>query len=272
MSSWPDAWSMPRTRRATGCTTPRRCTAPRRRSGSRSSRAARRSVLATKIWTESVEEGRAQYENQLRWFGRVEIEQVHNLVSWEEHLPWLEEERDAGRIDRIGVTHWQASAFPELARALRTGRFSVLQVPYNPLEQESARELLPLAEELGVAVIVMRPLGDKSRLPNPPAAEELDAATGVRRRDVAAGAAQVGALGRADRRCDPCDPRPGARPRERSRRHSALARARRAQARRTSRADLTLRDIAPGAGRGPPTDSILSAKIARVCSENAPRV
>src|SRR5262249_14626915 len=60
-----------------------------------------------------------------------------------------------------------------LARALRTGRFSVLQVPYNPLEQESARELLPLAEELGVAVIVMRPLGDKSRLPNPPPAEAL---------------------------------------------------------------------------------------------------
>ena len=69
-------------------------------------------MLATKIWTESVEEGRAQFENQLRWFGRVEIEQVHNLVSWEEHLPWLEEEREAGRIDRIGVTHWQASAFP----------------------------------------------------------------------------------------------------------------------------------------------------------------
>jgi diketogulonate reductase-like aldo/keto reductase len=130
-------------------------------------------VLATKIWTESAAEGRAQFEDQLRWFGRVEVQQVHNLVSWEEHLPWLEEERDAGRIDRIGVTHWQASAFPELARALRTGRFSVLQVPYNPLEQESARELLPLAEELGVAVIVMRPLGDKSRLPNPPPAEEL---------------------------------------------------------------------------------------------------
>jgi diketogulonate reductase-like aldo/keto reductase len=131
------------------------------------------SVVATKIWADSLEEGRAQFDDQLRWFGRVEIEQVHNLVSWEAHLTWLEEERDAGRIDRIGVTHWQASSFPELARALRTGRFSVLQVPYNPLEQESARELLPLAEELGVAVIVMRPLGDKSRLPNPPPAEEL---------------------------------------------------------------------------------------------------
>ena len=131
------------------------------------------SVVATKIWAKSLEEGREQFENQLRCFGRVEIQQVHNLVSWEAHLPWLEAERDAGRIDRIGVTHWQASAFPELARALRTGRFSVLQVPYNPLEQESARELLPLAEELGVAVLVMRPLGDKSRLPHPPSAAEL---------------------------------------------------------------------------------------------------
>ena len=44
-------------------------------------------------------------DRQRAWFGRVEIEQVHNLVGWEEHLPWLEEERDAGRIDRLGVTH-----------------------------------------------------------------------------------------------------------------------------------------------------------------------
>jgi diketogulonate reductase-like aldo/keto reductase len=132
-----------------------------------------RVTVATKIWAQSVEEARAQFDDQVRWLGRVEIEQVHNLVSWQSHLPWLEEERDAGRIDRLGVTHWQSSAFPELARALRTGRFSVLQVPYNPLEQESARELLPLAEELDVAVIAMRPLGDKSRLPSPPLREEL---------------------------------------------------------------------------------------------------
>jgi diketogulonate reductase-like aldo/keto reductase len=130
-------------------------------------------TVATKIWADSVDEGEMQFEDQLRWFGRVEIEQVHNLVAWEEHLPWLEAERDAGRIDRLGVTHWQALAFPELARALRTERFSTLQVPYNPLERECERELLPLAKELGVAVIVMRPLGDKSRLPNPPRVEEL---------------------------------------------------------------------------------------------------
>jgi diketogulonate reductase-like aldo/keto reductase len=130
-------------------------------------------IVATKIWAGSVTEGRAQFENQLRWFGRVEVEQVHNLVAWQDHLPWLEEERGAGRIDRLGVTHWQPSAFDELARALRTGRFSVLQVPFNPLERECERELLPLAAERGVAVIAMRPLGDKSRLPHPPPAEAL---------------------------------------------------------------------------------------------------
>src|SRR5829696_6205686 len=81
-------------------------------------------TVATKIWAGSVEEGRRQVDDQVSSFDRVEIEQVHNLVSWEQHVPWLEAERDAGRIERLGVTHWQASAFPELARALRTERFS----------------------------------------------------------------------------------------------------------------------------------------------------
>jgi diketogulonate reductase-like aldo/keto reductase len=117
-------------------------------------------TVATKIWADSAEEGRAQFARQLDWFGgRIDIEQVHNLVAWREHLAWLEEERDAGRIGKLGVTHYARSAFPELATALRTRRFEVLQVPYNPWERECEPELLPLAEELGVAVIAMRPLG-----------------------------------------------------------------------------------------------------------------
>jgi diketogulonate reductase-like aldo/keto reductase len=85
-------------------------------------------------------------------------------VAWQEHLRWLEEERDAGRIERIGVTHYSASAFDELARALRTGLFDTVQLPLNPDERESERLLLPLAADLGIAVIVMRPLGEGSLL------------------------------------------------------------------------------------------------------------
>ncbi len=116
-------------------------------------------AVATKIWADSVDEGREQLRRQLEWFRHVEIEQVHNLLQWREHVEWLERERDDGRIDRLGVTHYQVGAFGELGEALRTRRFDTLQVPYNPWEREAERELLPLAAELGVAVIAMRPLG-----------------------------------------------------------------------------------------------------------------
>jgi len=130
-------------------------------------------TVATKIWAGSLEEGREQYRRQLRWYGRVEIEQVHNLVRWREHADWLEREREAGRIDRLGVTHYAASAFDELARAMRTRRFDTVQLPYNPGEREVERELLPLAAELGLAVIVMRPRGSGRLLTPEPSAEEL---------------------------------------------------------------------------------------------------
>jgi diketogulonate reductase-like aldo/keto reductase len=116
-------------------------------------------IVATKIWADSVAQGRAQFAEQLRLYGHVDVEQIHNLAAWREQAPWLEREREAGRIGVLGVTHYARSAFGELARALRTGRFGAVQLPYSPAERDCERELLPLAAELGIAVIVMRPLG-----------------------------------------------------------------------------------------------------------------
>jgi len=141
-------------------------------------------VVATKIWAASVEEGQEQFRRQLEWYGgRVDVEQVHNLVAWRDHLAWLERERDDGRIARIGLTHYAASALGELADALRTRRFDVVQVPHNPWERECEHELLPLAAELGVAVIAMRPLGGaendgrRRRRPTQPELDELGVET-----------------------------------------------------------------------------------------------
>jgi diketogulonate reductase-like aldo/keto reductase len=133
-----------------------------------------RATVATKIWSGSVSEGRAQYERQVGWYARVEIEQIHNLQAWREQLAWLEQERGAGRIDKLGVTHYSASVFGELATALRTNRFDTVQLPFNPRERECERELLPLAAELGVAVIVMRPLGGGGLVRRDPPRAALD--------------------------------------------------------------------------------------------------
>ena len=131
--------------------------------------------VATKIWARSVAEGRGQLEAQLRHFdGRVDLEQVHNLVGWQEHLAWLEAERDAGRVRFLGATHYAASAFDELAAVMRTGRIDAVQIPLNPRDREAERELLPLAEELGLGVIVMEPLGGDGSLIPPPDQKQLE--------------------------------------------------------------------------------------------------
>jgi diketogulonate reductase-like aldo/keto reductase len=131
-------------------------------------------MVATKIWAPTVGQARDQFARQLELYRRVEIEQIHNLVSWREHVGWLAEERDAGRIGRVGVTHYDPFAFDELAEAMRRGGFEAVQLPYNPWERECEERLLPLAAELGLAVIVMRPLREGELLERPPPPDALE--------------------------------------------------------------------------------------------------
>jgi len=136
-------------------------------------------LVATKIWTPSAEEGARQAERALGWFGgHVDLYQVHNLVAWREHLHLLERLRAEGRVSAIGVTHYAPSAFDELAKVMHDGRVQAVQVPYNPLEREVEREILPLAADLGLGVVVMRPFAEGAllrRQPDPGALDPLEA-------------------------------------------------------------------------------------------------
>jgi len=139
--------------------------------------------VATKVWTPSPAEGRRQVERAAaRFGGRVDLMQIHNLVAWPDHLPMLERARDAGTVGLVGATHWSAGAFGDLAAVMRTGRLDAIQVPYNPGETAVEREILPLADDLGLGVVVMRPFGEGALLradPGPAALEPL-APFGVR--------------------------------------------------------------------------------------------
>jgi diketogulonate reductase-like aldo/keto reductase len=131
-------------------------------------------TIATKIWAPTVDQGRRQFAHQLEWFGRVDIEQVHNLVSWREHLGWFEVERAEGRIGRLGITHYSPFSFDEVADAIRSESVETVQLPLNPHERAAERVLLPLAGELGIPVIVMRPLGEGELLERAPDPGELE--------------------------------------------------------------------------------------------------
>ena len=130
--------------------------------------------VATKVWTDDDDEARRQVGHALRAFGgRVDLYQVHNLVAWRRRLAELEELRDAGSVGLLGATHYRAAAFAELAEVMRTGRIQSVQVPFNPWEREAERLILPLAAELGIGVIAMRPFGEGALLRRAPAASAL---------------------------------------------------------------------------------------------------
>jgi aryl-alcohol dehydrogenase-like predicted oxidoreductase len=131
-------------------------------------------LVATKVWTHSAVEGRAQAQRALAYFGgRIDLYQVHNLVNTSEQLTLLERLRGEGLVRAIGATHYSPSAFDELAQVMRGGRIATIQIPYNPLEREVEREILPLAEELGLGVVVMRPFAEGRLTRRAPSSEQL---------------------------------------------------------------------------------------------------
>jgi aryl-alcohol dehydrogenase-like predicted oxidoreductase len=132
-------------------------------------------IVATKVWTDDDAEAERQIAFALDAFGgRVDLYQVHNLVAWERRLDRLERLQADGSVGVIGATHYAASAFAELARAMRSGRVGAVQVPVNPRQREAEREILPLAAELGIGVIAMRPFGEGGLLRRAPSAEALE--------------------------------------------------------------------------------------------------
>lgn len=118
-----------------------------------------RVLIADKVWAPSASEGRQQIKRALDWYGVVDIYQIHNLVAWREHLPVLEDLRSQGKVRIVGATHYQHAAMGDLMKVMETGRVQLVQIPYNAADRFVERDVLPLAEELGVGVLVMQPLG-----------------------------------------------------------------------------------------------------------------
>lgn len=114
---------------------------------------------ATKVWTPFGDSGREQVATSERLWGvkPFDLMQIHNLVSWREHLDMLLGMKEEGRIRYIGVTTSHGRRHRELERIMENEPIDFVQLTYNVLDREPEDRLLPLARERGLAVIANRP-------------------------------------------------------------------------------------------------------------------
>ena len=117
--------------------------------------------LATKVWTRGREQGIESMERSMSRLQtkRIDLMQVHNLVDVSTQLATMRDWKTQGRLRYIGVTHYDASAFSEVEKVLRSEKLDFLQINYSIMEREAEERILPLAQKRGVAVIVNRPFG-----------------------------------------------------------------------------------------------------------------
>jgi diketogulonate reductase-like aldo/keto reductase len=121
-----------------------------------------RLFMATKVWTHGRDEGIKQMETSFKRLRvqRMDLMQVHNLADVATHTETLQEWKQKKRIRYIGITHYTSSAYAEVERWLKTRQYDFLQINYSLGERESENRLLPLAQELKVAVIANRPFAE----------------------------------------------------------------------------------------------------------------
>ena len=137
---------------------------------------------ADKVWISDGAEGRTQIEKSRRDWGipRFDLMQVHNLLSWQAHLPTLFAMKAAGQLRYVGITTSHGRRHRDMEQIMASQPLDFVQLTYNLIDREVEQRLLPLARERGIAVIVNRPFQQGAlirrleRHPLPPWAAEID--------------------------------------------------------------------------------------------------
>jgi diketogulonate reductase-like aldo/keto reductase len=114
---------------------------------------------ADKVWISNPAGGPGQIAQSRSYWTvpRFDLLQVHNLVSWEVHLPMLLEMKAAGRLRYVGITTSEGRRHDEVERIMASQPIDFVQVTYNIIDREIEQRILPLAQERGIGVIVNRP-------------------------------------------------------------------------------------------------------------------
>jgi aryl-alcohol dehydrogenase-like predicted oxidoreductase len=107
---------------------------------------------------------------------KLDLMQIHNFNGIEELFPRLQEWKKAGKVRYIGVTTSTDDQYPQLKDALNKLPLDFIQVDYSIDNRGAGDEILPLAQQKGVGVLLNVPLGGRrgnvlSRVANKPLPE-----------------------------------------------------------------------------------------------------
>ena len=104
---------------------------------------------------------RAQLETSFRRIGKpvIDLIQVHNMGDVRTQLPILREYKEKRRVRYIGVTTTFGSQYAELAQTMRSEPIDFIGTDYAIDGRHAENEILPLARDKGIAVLVYAPFG-----------------------------------------------------------------------------------------------------------------
>jgi diketogulonate reductase-like aldo/keto reductase len=118
-----------------------------------------RVFAATKVWTRGREQGIEQMQASAR---RMNVEtfdliSVHNLVDWRTQLDTLKRWKQEGKVRYIGITTSSGRDHKELIEIMRNEPLDFVQFSYNIANLTAENELLPFAQDKGIATMINRP-------------------------------------------------------------------------------------------------------------------
>lgn len=104
---------------------------------------------------------RGQIERSFEYIGKdpIDLIQVHNLADIPTQMGILKDLKAEGRVRYIGVTSTRASRYADLAKVMRDEPIDFIGVDYAVDDRESAETILPLAQDLGIGVLIYVPFG-----------------------------------------------------------------------------------------------------------------
>jgi diketogulonate reductase-like aldo/keto reductase len=121
--------------------------------------------ISTKVMVQggNADQGKSQIEDSFRKLQvrKIDVLHVHNLASTDAMMPVLQQLKHDGRIRYIGMTTSFSGQHADMLAAMKKHPVDFIQIDYSLGNRDAAKDILPLAQDKGIAVMLNVPFGGR---------------------------------------------------------------------------------------------------------------